>query len=255
MEISIKNPLVFIDLETTGIDVVNDRIVEISALKIMPTGKQEIKTRRVNPTIPIPAEATAVHGISNDDVKDEPTFKEIAKSLAQFLEGCDMAGFNSNKFDFPLLAEEFLRADVDFDFRKRKFIDVQTIFHKMEKRTLEAAYKFYCNKDLMGAHSAEADAIATFEVLKSQLDRYPDLQNDIDFLAEFSTHKQNVDFAGRIVYDENGVEVFNFGKHKGKPVEDVFTKEPSYYSWMMNGDFPLYTKKVLTNIYLRMRQK
>lgn len=255
MEISIKNPLVFIDLETTGIDVVNDRIVEISALKIMPNGKQELKTRRVNPTIPIPAEATAVHGISNDDVKDEPTFKEIAKSLAQFLEGCDMAGFNSNKFDFPLLAEEFLRADVDFDFRKRKFIDVQTIFHKMEKRTLEAAYKFYCNKDLMGAHSAEADAIATFEVLKSQLDRYPDLQNDIDFLAEFSTHKQNVDFAGRIVYDENGVEVFNFGKHKGKPVEDVFTKEPSYYSWMMNGDFPLYTKKVLTNIYLRMRQK
>jgi len=255
MEISIKNPLVFIDLETTGIDVVNDRIVEISALKIMPTGKQEIKTRRVNPTIPIPAEATSVHGISNDDVKDEPTFKEIAKSLAQFLEGCDLAGFNSNKFDFPLLAEEFLRADVDFDFRKRKFIDVQTIFHKMEKRTLEAAYKFYCNKDLVGAHSAEADTIATFEVLKAQLDRYPDLQNDIDFLAEFSTHKQNVDFAGRIVYDENGVEVFNFGKHKGKPVEDVFTMEPSYYSWMMNGDFPLYTKKVLTNIYLRMRQK
>jgi DNA polymerase-3 subunit epsilon len=255
MEISIKNPLVFIDLETTGIDVVNDRIVEISALKIMPTGKQEIKTRRVNPTIPIPAEATAVHGISNDDVKDEPTFKEIAKSLAQFLEGCDLAGFNSNKFDFPLLAEEFLRADVDFDFRKRKFIDVQTIFHKMEKRTLEAAYKFYCNKDLVGAHSAEADTIATFEVLKAQLDRYPDLQNDIDFLAECSTHKQNVDFAGRIVYDENGVEVFNFGKHKGKPVEDVFTMEPSYYSWMMNGDFPLYTKKVLTNIYLRMRQK
>lgn len=255
MEISIKNPLVFIDLETTGIDVVNDRIVELSALKILPNGKQELKTRRVNPTIPIPAEATAVHGISDDDVKNEPTFKEMAKSLAQFLEGCDLAGFNSNKFDFPLLAEEFLRADVDFDFRKRKFIDVQTIFHKMEKRTLEAAYKFYCDKDLVGAHSAEADTIATFEVLKSQLDRYPDLQNDVDFLAEFSTHKQNVDFAGRIVYDENGVEVFNFGKHKGKPVEDVFAKEPSYYSWMMNGDFPLYTKKVLTSIYLRMRQK
>lgn len=255
MEISIKNPLVFIDLETTGIDVVNDRIVEISALKIMPNGKQELKTRRVNPTIPIPAEATAVHGISNDDVKDEPTFKEMAKSLAQFLEGCDLAGFNSNKFDFPLLAEEFLRADVDFDFRKRKFIDVQTIFHKMEKRTLEAAYKFYCEKELEGAHSAEADTLATFEVLKAQLDRYPDLQNDIDFLAEFSTHKQNADFAGRIIYDESGVEVFNFGKHKGKPVEDVFTKEPSYYAWMMNGDFPLYTKKVLTSIYLRMRQK
>ncbi|MDX9769815.1 MAG: 3'-5' exonuclease [Tenuifilaceae bacterium] len=255
MEISIKNPLVFIDLETTGIDVVNDRIVEISALKIMPNGKQELKTRRVNPTIPIPAEATAIHGISNDDVKDEPTFKEMAKSLAQFLEGCDLAGFNSNKFDFPLLAEEFLRADVDFDFRKRKFIDVQTIFHKMEKRTLEAAYKFYCEKELEGAHSAEADTLATFEVLKAQLDRYPDLQNDIDFLAEFSTHKQNADFAGRIIYDESGVEVFNFGKHKGKPVEDVFTKEPSYYAWMMNGDFPLYTKKVLTSIYLRMRQK
>jgi DNA polymerase-3 subunit epsilon len=255
MEISIKNPLVFIDLETTGIDVVNDRIVELAALKILPNGKQELKTRRVNPTIPIPAEATAVHGISDDDVKNEPTFKEMAKSLAQFLEGCDLAGFNSNKFDFPLLAEEFLRADVDFDFRKRKFIDVQTIFHKMEKRTLEAAYKFYCDKDLVGAHSAEADTIATFEVLKSQLDRYPDLQNDVDFLAEFSTHKQNVDFAGRIVYDENGVEVFNFGKHKGKPVEGVFAKEPSYYSWMMNGDFPLYTKKVLTSIYLRMRQK
>jgi DNA polymerase-3 subunit epsilon len=255
MEISIKNPLVFIDLETTGIDVVNDRIVEISALKIMPNGKQELKTRRVNPTIPIPAEATAIHGISNDDVKDEPTFKEMAKSLAQFLEGCDLAGFNSNKFDFPLLAEEFLRADVDFDFRKRKFIDVQTIFHKMEKRTLEAAYKFYCEKELEGAHSAEADTLATFEVLKAQLDRYPDLQNDIDFLAEFSTHKQNADFAGRIIYDESGVEVFNFGKHKGKPVEDVFAKEPSYYAWMMNGDFPLYTKKVLTSIYLRMRQK
>lgn len=255
MEINIKNPLVFIDLETTGINVVSDRIVEISALKILPNGNRDLKTRRVNPTIPIPAEATAVHGISNDDVKNEPTFKEIAKSLAQFMEGCDLAGFNSNKFDFPLLAEEFLRAEVDFDFRKRKFIDVQTIFHKMEKRTLEAAYKFYCDKDLVGAHSAEADTIATYEVLKAQLDRYPDLQNDVEFLAEYSTHKQNVDFAGRVVYDDNGVEVFNFGKHKGKPVEDVFGKEPSYYSWMMNGDFPLYTKKVLTGIYLRMRQK
>ncbi len=255
MEINIKNPLVFIDLETTGIDVVNDRIVEIAALKILPNGKQEVKTRRINPTIPIPAEATAIHGISDDDVKNEPTFKEIAKSLAQFMEGCDLAGFNSNKFDFPLLAEEFLRADVDFDFRKRKFIDVQTIFHKMEKRTLEAAYKFYCEKDLVGAHGAEVDTIATFEVLKAQLDRYPDLKNDVDFLAEYSTHNQNVDFAGRIIFDEKGVEVFNFGKYKGQPVEQIFAKEPSYYAWMMNGDFPLYTKKVLTNIYLRMRQK
>ncbi|MDX9848327.1 MAG: 3'-5' exonuclease [Tenuifilaceae bacterium] len=255
MEINIKNPLVFIDLETTGIDVVNDRIVEIAALKILPNGKQEVKTRRINPTIPIPAESTAIHGITNDDVKNEPTFKEIAKSLAQFMEGCDLAGFNSNKFDFPLLAEEFLRADVDFDFRKRKFIDVQTIFHKMEKRTLEAAYKFYCEKDLVGAHGAEVDTIATFEVLKAQLDRYPDLKNDVDFLAEYSTHNQNVDFAGRVIFDEKGVEVFNFGKYKGQPVEQIFAKEPSYYAWMMNGDFPLYTKKVLTNIYLRMRQK
>jgi DNA polymerase-3 subunit epsilon len=255
MEINVKNPLVFIDLETTGIDVINDRIVEISAVKIMPNGKREVKTRRINPTIPIPAEATAVHGITNDDVMDEPTFKEIAKSLAQFMEGCDMAGFNSNRFDFPLLAEEFLRADVDFDFRKRKFIDVQTIFHKMEKRTLEAAYKFYCNKELVGAHGAEVDAIATFEVLKAQLDRYSELQNDVDFLADFSTHNQNVDFAGRIIYDENGKEIFNFGKHKGKSVEEIFEKESSYYAWMMNGDFPLYTKKILTSIYLRMRSK
>jgi DNA polymerase-3 subunit epsilon len=255
MEINIKNPLVFIDLETTGIDVVKDRIVEIAALKILPNGKQEVKTQRINPTIPIPAEATAIHGISNDDVKNEPPFKEIAKSLAQFMEGCDLAGFNSNKFDFPLLAEEFLRADVDFDFRKRKFIDVQTIFHKMEKRTLEAAYKFYCEKDLVGAHGAEVDTIATFEVLKAQLDRYPDLKNDVDYLAEYSTHNQNVDFAGRVILDEKGVEVFNFGKYKGQPVEQIFAKEPSYYAWMMNGDFPLYTKKVLTNIYLRMRQK
>lgn len=255
MEIKIKNPLIFIDLETTGLDVVNDRIVEMAALKLMPNGERELKTRRINPTIPIPAEATAVHGITNDDVKDEPTFKEIAKSLAKFMEGCDLAGFNSNRFDFPLLAEEFLRADVDFDFRKRKFIDVQTIFHKMEKRTLEAAYKFYCSKDLDDAHSAEADTLATFEVLMAQLDRYPELENDINFLSEFSTHNQNADFAGRIIYDENGVEVFNFGKHKGKPVEAILEKEPNYYAWMMNGDFPLYTKKVLTNIYLRVKQK
>ncbi|MDY0201305.1 MAG: 3'-5' exonuclease [Bacteroidales bacterium] len=255
MDLNIKNPLVFIDLETTGIDVVNDRIVEIAALKIMPNGTQEIKCRRVNPTIPIPPDSTAIHGITDEDVKNESTFKEIARSLAQFMEGCDLAGFNSNKFDFPLLAEEFLRADVDFDFRKRKFIDVQTIFHKMEKRTLEAAYKFYCDKDLIGAHTAEADTVATFEVLKSQLDRYPELQNNVDFLAEFSTHKQNADFAGRIIFDENGLEVFNFGKHKGKSVEDVLSKEPSYYAWMMKGDFPLYTKNVLTSIYLRMRNK
>lgn len=255
MELNIKNPLIFIDLETTGLDVVNDRIVEISAYKVLPNGEKEIKTRRVNPTIPIPAEASAIHGITDEDVKDEPTFKMLAKSLAAFMEGCDLAGFNSNKFDFPLLTEEFLRAGVDFDYRKRKFIDVQTIFHKMERRTLEAAYKFYCDKDLEGAHSAEADTLATYEVLKAQLDRYPDLKNDVAFLSEFSTQTQNVDFLGRIIYDEKGVEVFNFGKHKGKSVEEVFGKEPSYYSWMMNGDFPLYTKKVLTNIYLRLKDR
>jgi DNA polymerase-3 subunit epsilon len=255
MELRIKNPLVFIDLETTGIDVVNDRIVEIALLRLNPNGQQEVKVQRINPTISIPSEATAIHGISDADVKSEPTFKEVAKSLAKLMEGCDLAGFNSNKFDFPLLAEEFLRAEVDFDFRKRKFIDVQTIFHKMEKRTLEAAYRFYCEKDLVGAHSAEVDTLATYEVLKAQLDRYPDLENDINFLSEFSSFNQNVDFAGRIVYDENGVEVFNFGKHKGKSVEAIFAQEPSYYAWMMNGDFPLYTKKILTNIYVRMKQK
>ena len=255
MKLNVRNPLAFIDLETTGIDVTNDRIVEIAVVKIYPDGKEEVRCRRVNPTIPIPKEASAVHGITDVDVKDEPTFKEIAKSLAQMLEGCDFAGFNSNKFDFPLLAEEFLRAGIDFDFHKRRFIDVQTIFHKMEKRTLEAAYKFYCQKDLTDAHSAEADTLATYEVLKAQLDMYPDLENDVEWLASFSSHTRNVDFAGRIVLDDKDVEVFNFGKYKGRSVAEIFEKEPSYYAWMMNGDFPLYTKKVLTNIYLKLRNK
>ena len=255
MELNLKNPLVFIDLETTGVDIVKDRIVEIALLKLKPNGQSEVKVHRVNPTVPIPAEATAIHGITDEDVKDKPTFQEIAKSLANMMEGCDLAGFNSSKFDFPLLAEEFLRADIDFDFQKRKFIDVQTIFHKMERRTLEAAYKFYCDKDLTDAHSAKADTMATYEVLKAQLDRYPELENDINFLSEFSYHKQNADLAGRIIFDENGIEVFNFGKHKGKSVEGILSTEPSYYSWVMNGEFPLYTKKVLTNIYLRMRKK
>ncbi|HOP04547.1 MAG TPA: 3'-5' exonuclease [Tenuifilaceae bacterium] len=254
MQLNLKNPLVFIDLETTGIDIVNDRIVEIAVLKLFPDGKEEFKVRRINPGIPISPEATAVHGITNDDVKDEPSFREVAKSLANLIEGCDFAGFNSNKFDFPLLAEEFLRAEVDFDFKKRKFIDVQTIFHKMEKRTLEAAYKFYCNKTLEDAHTAKADTMATFEVLKAQLDRYSELENSIDFLSDFSSHNTNVDFAGRIVMDENNVEVFNFGKYRGKSVIEIFRKEPSYYSWMMNGDFPLYTKKVITNLYMKSKQ-
>ncbi|HPE19011.1 MAG TPA: 3'-5' exonuclease [Tenuifilaceae bacterium] len=254
MQLNLKNPLVFIDLETTGIDIVNDRIVEIAVLKLFPDGKEEFKVMRINPGIPISPEATAVHGITNDDVKDEPSFREVAKSLANLIEGCDFAGFNSNKFDFPLLAEEFLRAEVDFDFKKRKFIDVQTIFHKMEKRTLEAAYKFYCNKTLEDAHTAKADTMATFEVLKAQLDRYSELENSIDFLSDFSSHNTNVDFAGRIVMDENNVEVFNFGKYRGKSVIEIFRKEPSYYSWMMNGDFPLYTKKVITNLYMKSKQ-
>lgn len=255
MKLNIKNPLVVFDLETTGIDVVKDRIVEIAVLKIFPNGNRESKVRRINPGIPIPPEATAVHGITDEDVKDAPSFKEIAKSLANYIEGCDFAGFNSNRFDLPLLAEEFLRAGVDIDLKKRKFIDVQTIFHKMEKRTLAAAYKFYLDKDLENAHSAEADTNATFEILCAQVERYPELKNDVDFLSEFSSFNRNVDFAGRIILDDNGVEVFNFGKHKGKPVVEVLKAEPSYYSWMMNGEFPLYTKKVLTAIYLQMKQK
>ena len=254
MGLIIKNPLVVFDLETTGIDVAKDRIVEIAVLKVFPNGNRESKVRRVNPEIPIPPEATAVHGITDADVKDAPTFRAIAKSLANYIDGCDFAGFNSNKFDLPLLAEEFLRAGVDIDLKKRKFIDVQTIFHKMEKRTLTAAYKFYLDKDLVNAHSAEADTLATFEILCAQLERYPELKNDIDFLAEFSSFNRNVDFAGRIILDDKGVEIFNFGKHKGKPVVDVLRAEPSYYSWMMNGDFPLHTKKVLTSIYLKMKR-
>lgn len=252
MKLNLKNPIIFLDLETTGVDAAVDRIVEVSMVKVMPDGREEVKTRRINPEMPIPPQATAVHGISDDDVKDCPTFKEIAKSLAAWIEGADLAGYNSNKFDIPVLAEEFLRAGVDVNLKKRKLVDVQNIFHKMEQRTLVAAYKFYCGKELVDAHSAEADTMATYEVLKAQLDRYPDdLQNDVEFLSEFSQRDNSVDFAGRIVYDDKGVECFGFGKHKGRPVADVFRDEPSYYSWMMNGDFPAYTKKVITEIRLR----
>ncbi|HMM16260.1 DNA polymerase III PolC-type [anaerobic digester metagenome] len=252
MKLNLKNPLVFFDLETTGINITKDRIVEISLLKVHPNGKEEIRSRLINPEMPIPAQSTAIHGITDDDVKDSPTFKQVAKSLADMLEGCDLAGFNSSRFDVPMLSEEFLRAGVDFDMSKRKFVDVQIIFHKKEQRTLEAAYKFYCDKELQNAHSAEADTIATYEVLKSQLDRYPDLENDVAFLSkEYSSFNNNVDFAGRIIFDDKGVEVFNFGKHKGKPVAQVLRNEPSYYSWMMDGDFPLNTKQVLTKIRLR----
>lgn len=251
MQLNLKNPLVFFDLETTGINIVKDRIIEISYVKVFPNGKEESKTFRVNPGMPIPPETTAIHGITDEDVKDCPTFKEIAKTLAAQIEGCDLAGYNSNRFDVPLLAEEFLRADVDIDFSKRKLVDVQTIFHKMEQRTLAAAYKFYCEKDLENAHTAEADTIATYEVLKAQLDRYPDLENDINYLAKFSSYTNNVDFAGRMVYNEKGEELINFGKYKGRLVTDVLNTDPGYYGWVMGGDFPLNTKKVLTEIKLR----
>ena len=252
MDLNLKNPLVFFDLETTGINITRDRIVEISLLKVHPNGKEESKTRRINPEMPIPPESTAIHGITDEDVKDCPTFKQVAKSLAEMLEGCDMAGFNSSRFDIPLLAEEFLRAGVDIDFSKRKMIDVQIIFHKKEQRTLEAAYAFYCDKQLENAHSAEADVIATYEVLKSQLDKYNDLENDVNLLSrEYSSFNNNVDLAGRIIYNDKGVEVFNFGKHRGKSVTEVLKNEPSYYSWMMDGDFPLNTKQVLTKLRLK----
>ena len=251
MELKLKRPIVFIDLETTGINVSSDRIVEISALKISPNGSEQWMTTLVNPEMPIPPKVTAIHGISDSDIAGAPTFREIAKNLTSFLEGCDLAGYNAMKFDIPVLAEEFLRTNVEFNFRKRKYIDVQVIFHKKEQRNLEAAFRFYCKRELENAHSATADTKATYEVLKAQLDTYSDLENDVDKLAEFSSFNNNVDFAGRIILDENGIEMFNFGKHKGRSVEEVFREEPSYYSWMMNGDFPLYTKKILTEIKLR----
>ncbi len=254
MKLNLKRPLVFFDLETTGVDTAKDRIVEISMVKVMPDGEEIVRTRLINPQMHIPEDATAIHGITDEDVKDQPTFAQIAKSLYKFIEGCDFGGFNSNRFDLPMLVEEFLRAGVDVDFKSRKFIDVQNIFHKMEQRTLVAAYKFYCDKDLTDAHSAEADTRATYEVLKAQLDRYAELQNDVTVLAEFSARGETADYAGRIGYNEKGEEVFNFGKYKGVKVSEVFQREPSYYDWMMKGDFPLYTKKVITEIRLREKK-
>ena len=222
-------------------------------VKVGVDGEKIVKTRRINPEMHIPAEATAVHGISDEDVKDEPTFRQIAKSLAAFIEGCDFGGFNSNRFDLPMLVEEFLRAEVDVNFDNRKFVDVQTIFHRKEQRTLVAAYKFYCDKDLENAHSAEADTMATYEVLESQIERYGDIGSTVEELAEFSSHGPMVDFAGRLSLNDKGEEIFTFGKYKGRTVVEVFTKDPSYYSWIMNGDFPLYTKKKITEIRLRMK--
>ena len=255
MKLKLRNPLIFFDLETTGTDIVNDRIVELSYLKIYPDGREESKTWLVNPGIPISPEAYSIHGISNDDVKDAPTFQQIAQTLANEFEGSDFAGFNSNKFDIPLLAEEFLRTNVDFDMKKRKFVDVMVIFMKMEQRNLAAAYRFYCNKELENAHSAEADTLATYEILQAQIDRYSGLENDVDALSVFSAHTRNVDYMGRIIYNDQDVEVINFGKYKGVPVEEVLDRDPGYYGWIMNADFPLYTKKVLTNIKLRKFNK
>lgn len=252
-KMKLTRPIAFIDLETTGVNVASDRIVEIAILKIMPNGDKEMKSMRINPTIPIPPETTVIHGITDEDVKDSPVFKDVAKQIYAFLEGCDLGGYNSNKFDVPVLAEEFLRCDVEFDVSTRKLVDVQNIFHRMEQRTLAAAYQFYCGKPLVNAHSAAADIEATYQVLEAQLERYPELKTDTDFLADFSSRTNNVDLAGRIIYNSKNIPVFNFGKHNGKPVTEVFTKEPSYYSWMMSGDFPLYTKKVITKIRLSMK--
>lgn len=262
-QLNLRKPLAFFDLETTGVNVIKDRIVEISIAKANIDGTVTVKTRRVNPGMPIPVESSMVHGIYDDDVANEPSFKQIAKSMAQFLEGCDLAGFNSNRFDVPMLVEEFLRNDVEFDVKNRRLIDAQRIFHMMEPRNLSAAYKFYCSKELIDAHSAEADTIATLEILNAQVKRYEGVvikndkgedfipvKNDMDALHELTSAKL-VDFAQRIVFNREGVEVINFGKHAGKPVVQVLKDEPSYYDWMMKGDFPLDTKRKLTEIKLR----
>ncbi|WP_203257905.1 3'-5' exonuclease [Hyunsoonleella ulvae] len=251
MQLNLTKPICFFDLETTGISITSDRIVEIAILKVYPNGKEERKTWRVNPEMKIPKEVTEIHGISDEDVADKPTFKELAKEVYNMIKDSDLGGFNSNRFDIPLLAEEMLRADVDFDMKNRQAIDVQTIFHKMEQRTLSAAYKFYCDKNLDDAHSAEADTNATYEVLKAQIAKYDTLENDTKFLAEFSSRKKFADFAGFIAYNKKGEECFAFGKHKGKLVTEILEKEPGYFGWLLNADFPLYTKKVLTAIKLR----
>ncbi|HQW00507.1 MAG TPA: exonuclease domain-containing protein [Bacteroidia bacterium] len=255
MELNLKRPIVFLDLETTGTNVGADRIVEIGLLKIFPNGSKDSRTYKVNPTIPIPEETSKIHGIYDKDVKDAPTFKDLSAELNTFLGGSDLGGYNSNKFDIPLLIEEFTRCNIDFDILTRKLIDVQNIFHKMEQRTLAAAYKFYCNKDLTNAHSAEADTLATYEVMLSQLDKYDSLKNDVDFLATFSAITKNVDLAGRIVFNDKNEEVFNFGKYKGRPVVEIFKTDTSYYDWMMKGDFPTNTKNVITALRLKMFNK
>lgn len=259
----LKKPLAFFDLETTGVNISRDRIVEISVVKALPNGETEIKTRRINPEMPIPLESSLIHGIYDADVANEPTFRSLAKNLATFLEGCDLAGFNSNRFDIPMLVEEFLRVGVEFELKNRKMVDAQRIFHMMEPRNLAAAYKFYCNKTLIDAHSAEADTIATFEVLQGQIAKYEGqtvtdnngkqlgvINNDVTSLHDL-TASRIIDFAGRMVFNDKGEEVFNFGKHNGKRVTDILKNEPSFYDWMMKGEFPLDTKRRLTEIKLR----
>lgn len=242
MKLNLKRPLVIFDLETTGVNISEDRIVEISVIKVYPDGHEESFTQRINPGIPIPAASTAVHGISDDDVKDCPRFIDLAYDLYDKIKDCDIAGFNSNKFDVPILVEEFLRSGVQADFTKTKFVDVQNIYHKMEKRTLEAAYKFYCDKELVDAHSAQADTRATYEVLKAQVERYPEIENDIDFLSDFSSYNKRVDFAGTLVYDDNGNIVVNFGKYKGVLLYDVLRANAGYVDWVLKSDFTLDTK-------------
>ncbi|MBB2950891.1 3'-5' exonuclease [Sphingobacterium sp. JUb56] len=262
MELKLKKPLAFFDLETTGINISADRIVEISILKVLPNAEEQVYTKRINPLMPIPAESSMFHGIYDEDIIDAPTFQAISQEVADFIGDADLAGYNSNKFDIPMLMEEFLRSGADFSLENRVFVDVQNIFHQMEQRTLKAAYKFYCNESLENAHSAEADVRATYEVLKAQLTKYEGavyedkhgkqsvpVVNDVEALSDFTNMTKPVDFAGRIVYNEDGVEVINFGKHKGRPVTEVFDVEPSYYAWMQNGDFPLYTKKCLEIIW------
>ena len=252
MKLNLKRPIIFFDLETTGLDIAKDRIVELCYIRVEPNGNEEARSMRINPEMHIPEVASSVHGITDDDVKDCPTFADVAPQLAATFEGCDLAGFNSNRFDLPLLAEEFMKAGVNIDLSHVQAIDVQNIYHKLEKRTLAAAYKFYCGRDLENAHSALADTRATYEGLQAQLDHDPDdLQNDVDFLAEFSRMNRNIDFAGRFVYDESGKELINFGKYKGKAIKDVLSRDPGYYSWIMQGDFTLNTKQVLTKLRLK----
>ena len=268
MKLNLKRPLAFFDLEATGTNIGADRIVEISVIKLNPDGSEDVKTWRVNPEMPIPLETSLIHGIYDEDIKGEPVFKALANDVAKFIGDSDLAGFNSNKFDIPMLMEEFLRAGVLFDLDNRHFVDVQNIFHQMEQRTLKAAYQFYCKKDIINAHSAEADTRATMEVLIAQVAKYENIEwedkkgnksvpviNDIEALHKFTNLNKPVDFAGRMVYNDKCEETFNFGKHKGKKVEDVFNIEPSYYSWMMQGDFPLYTKRKLEEIYSRFSAK